>query len=149
MNGRWEWIILSVTSLNVFEENIVVAVFAKLVPLFFKCSCATFPCALSNWQVSDSCKNNVSKSVWKPFRSSLSLRKWKCFGEASLFKLHHLYFNYHLLSQKLFSLWKILPYLQPWIILVLSENFVKFIKKKCIFKTSITVFHNRNLPTGK
>ena len=34
MNGRWEWIILSVTSLNVFEENIVVTVFAKLVPLF-------------------------------------------------------------------------------------------------------------------
>ena len=99
--------------------------------------------------VTESCKSNVSKSVWKPFKSPLSLRKWKCFGEASLFKLHYLHFNYHLLSQKLFSLWKILPYLQPWIILVLSENFVKFIKKKCIFKTSITVFHNRNLPTGK
>ena len=32
----------------------------------------------------------------------------KCFGEASLFNLHDLYFNYHLLAQKLFSLRKIL-----------------------------------------
>ena len=40
MNRRWEWIILSVISLIVFEENIVVTVLAKLVPLFFKCSCA-------------------------------------------------------------------------------------------------------------
>ena len=63
--------------------------------------------------VTDTCKNNVSKFVWKPFKSPLSLRKWKCFGEASLFNLHHLYFNYHLFAQKLFSLWRILPYLQP------------------------------------
>ena len=63
--------------------------------------------------VTDTCENNVSKFLWKPFKSPLSLRKWKCFGEASLFNLHHLYFNYHLLAQKLFSLWKILPYLQP------------------------------------
>ena len=42
--------------------------------------------------VTDTCKNNVSKFVWKPFKSPLSLRKWKCFGEASLFNLHHLYF---------------------------------------------------------
>ena len=63
--------------------------------------------------VTDTCKNNVSKFVWKPFKSPLSLRKWKCFAEASLLNLHHLYFNYHLLAQKLFSLWKILPYLQP------------------------------------
>ena len=61
--------------------------------------------------VTDTCKNNVSKFVWKPFK--LSLWKWKCFAEASLLNLHHLYFNYHLLAQKLFSLWKILPYLQP------------------------------------
>ena len=99
--------------------------------------------------VTDSCKNNVSKSVWKPFKSPLSLRKWKCFGEASLFKLHYLHFNYHLLPQKLFSLWKILPYLQPKIILVLLENFVKFKKNLYIFKISITVFHNTNLPAGK
>ena len=62
--------------------------------------------------VTDTCKNNVSKFVKKPFKSPLSLRKWKCFGEASLFNLHHLYFN-QLLAQTLFSLWKILPYLQP------------------------------------
>ena len=27
--------------------------------------------------VTDTCKNNVSKFVWKPFKSPLSLRKWK------------------------------------------------------------------------
>ena len=45
--------------------------------------------------MTDTCKNNVSKFVWKPFKSHLSLRIWKCFGEASLFNfnLHHLYFN--------------------------------------------------------
>ena len=58
--------------------------------------------------ITDNCKNNVSKFVWKPFKSPLSLRKWKCFGEASLFNLHHLYFNYHLLAHCL-VLWKILP----------------------------------------
>ena len=52
MNRRWEWIILSVRSLTVFEENIVVTVLAKLVPLFFKCSYAFFYLPLSNWQVS-------------------------------------------------------------------------------------------------
>ena len=104
MNRRWEWIILSVRSLTVFEENIVVTVLAKLVPLFFKSSCAFFSYVLSNWQVSDCDRylyNNVSKFVWKPFKSPLSLRKWKCFGEASLFNLHHLYFNYHLPAQNI------------------------------------------------
>ena len=52
MNRRWEWTILSVRSLTVFEENIVVTVLAKLVPLFFKCSYAFFYLPLSNWQVS-------------------------------------------------------------------------------------------------
>ena len=46
-------------------------------------------------------------------KSPLSLRKSKYFGEASLFNLHYLYLNYHILAQKLFSLWKILPLLQP------------------------------------
>ena len=40
--------------------------------------------------MTDTCKNSV---VRKPFKSPLSLRKRKCFGEASLFNLHHLYFN--------------------------------------------------------
>ena len=52
MNRWWEWIMLSVRSLTVFEENIVVTVLAKLVPLFFKCSYAFFYLPLSNWQVS-------------------------------------------------------------------------------------------------
>ena len=71
--------------------------------------------------MTDTCKNNVTKFVQKPFKSPLSLRKLKCLGKAFLFNLHHPYFNYHLLVQKLFSLWKILPYLQPLIIRVLSE----------------------------
>ena len=37
MNNRlWKWIILSVRSLTVFEENIAVTVLAKLASLFFK-----------------------------------------------------------------------------------------------------------------
>ena len=79
--------------------------------------------------VTDICKNNVSKLVWKPFKSPLSLRKWKCFGEASPSNSHHLYSNYHLLAQKLFSLWKILPYLQPSIIWVLLERISSSLKK--------------------
>ena len=66
----------SVRSLTVFEENIVVIVLAKLVLLFFKNLHA-----LPNWQVSDCDRylyNNVSKFVWKSFKSLLSLRKWKC-----------------------------------------------------------------------
>ena len=46
---------------------------------------------------------------------------------ASLLNLHHLYFNYHLLTQKLFSLWKILPYLGSF-----RKNFVKFKKNKYV-----------------
>ena len=77
INQWWEWIILSVRSLTAFEENIVVTVLAK----FFYCF----------------------KVCWKPFKSPLSVRKWKCFSEASLFNLNYLYFNYHLLAQKLLS----------------------------------------------
>ena len=43
MNRRWEWIILSVRSLTVFEENIVVTVLAKIVWSFFQnCTCPFF-----------------------------------------------------------------------------------------------------------
>ena len=53
------------------------------------------------------------------------------FGEASLFNLRHLYLNYHLLAQKLFSLWKILPYLQALNHSgSFGKSFVK-LKKKC------------------
>ena len=47
---------------------------------------------------------------------------------ASLLNLHHLYFNYHLLTQKLFSLWKILPYLQSYHSGPFGENFAKLKK---------------------
>ena len=113
-NHRWEWIILSVRSLTVFEKNIVVTVLQTSFVvckservLFFSFTRSLIDrCQI----VTDTCKNNVTKFVRKPFKSPLSLRKLKCFGEAFLFNLHHPYFNYHLLVQKLFSLWKILPY---------------------------------------
>ena len=54
-------------------------VLAKLVLLVFKCSYAFLFLARSVIDrcqiVTDTCKNNVSKFVWKPFKSSLSLRK--------------------------------------------------------------------------
>ena len=56
--------ILSVRSLTVFKENIVVTVLANAVPLFFKSSCAFFSYAflIDRCQiVTDICKNNVSK----------------------------------------------------------------------------------------
>ena len=134
--------------------------------MFFKCSCAFFflmRSLIDRCQiVTDICKNNVSKFVWKPFKSPLSLRKWKCFGEASLFNLHHLYFYYHLLAQKLFSLWKILPYLQPQIFRVLSERILSSLKKiyaiyrlrvrpygEKLWPRSWNVFHHTDLPAGK
>ena len=70
---------LSIRSLTVFEENIVVKVLAKLVPLFFKCSYAFFFLTRSLIDrcqiVTDTCKNNVSKFVKKPFKSPLLLLK--------------------------------------------------------------------------
>ena len=86
MKRRWEWIILSVRSWSVFEENIVVTVLAKLVPLFFKCSCVFFltRSLIERCQiVTDTCKTNVSKFVWKP---------------SLLFNFHHLYFNFYSLK---------------------------------------------------
>ena len=82
-------------------------VLAKPVWLLFQ-EC-TFPFFLTRSLIdmcqimTDTCKNNVSKFVRKPFKSPLSysLRTWKCFGEASLFNLHHLYFNYHLPAQNI------------------------------------------------
>ena len=57
--------------------------------------------------VTVTCKNNVSKLIGSLLNHLYHYAN-KCFGEASLFNLHYLYFNYHLLAQKLFSLWKIL-----------------------------------------
>ena len=72
---------ISVRSLTVFEENIVVAVVAELVSLFFKSVHALFFSFLTRSLidkcqiVTDTCKNNFSKYVRKPFKSPLSLRK--------------------------------------------------------------------------
>ena len=113
---------------------------AKLVPLFQMFLCFFFlTCSLIDrcQIVTDTCKNNVSRFVWKPFKSPLSLQKWKCFGEASLFDLHHLYSNYHLFTQKLFSLWRILLYLQQPVtgnhLGSFGKNFVRFKKINMLF----------------
>ena len=75
----------------------LVSLFSKVyVRIFFLTRSLIDRCQM----VTDTCKNNVSKFVWRPFKSPLSIRKWKCFGEVSLFNLYHLYFNYHLLAQK-------------------------------------------------
>ena len=54
-------------------------VLSKLVSLFFKYSCAFFfltHSLIDSCQiVTDTCKINVSKFVWKRFKSPLSLRK--------------------------------------------------------------------------
>ena len=100
--------------------------------------------------VTDTCKNNVSKFVRKPFKSPLSLRKWKCFGEASLFNLYRLYFNYHLLAQKLFSLWKVLRYLQPYIIRVLSERIsLNFKKIYVIYRLRVGLYGEKLWPRSR
>ena len=93
--------------------------FRYIIGCFWRKHCCDSPCQTSSVVflidrcqiVTDTCTNNVSNFVWKPFKSTLSLRKWKCFSEASLFNLFHLYFNYYSLAKKLFSLWNILPYL--------------------------------------
>ena len=71
--------------------------FRKIIDCFWRKHCRDSPCQTSSvvFQiflrfffltrslidrcqiVTDTCKNNVSKFVWKPFKSPLSLRKWK------------------------------------------------------------------------
>ena len=86
--------------------------------------------------VTDTCKNNVSNFVWKPFKLPLSLRKWKCFGEASLFSLYHLYFNDHLLAQKYVG------FFLERISLSLKKIKMLFtgLRTRAVLKTSGTVF---------
>ena len=81
--------------------------------------------------MTDTYKYNVSKFVWKPFKSPLPLRKRKIFGEASLFNLHHLYFNYHSLI--------ILRFIEDLAVFTVlnhsgsfGKNFVKFKKNKYV-----------------
>ena len=98
---------LSVRSLTILEKNIVVTIrcfFKDAHAFFFLARFLIDRCQI----VTDNCNNNASKFVWKPFHSHLSLRKLKCFGEATLFNLHCCYFSYHLQAQKFFILWKIL-----------------------------------------
>ena len=66
--------------------------------LFFqKYTCAFFFLVVVRlWQM---LVKNVSKFVWKYFKSPLSLHKQNYFGEVSLFNLNYLCFNCHLLAQ--------------------------------------------------
>ena len=71
------------------------------------------------------------KFVWKPFKPPSSLHKWKRFDEASLFNLHHLYFNYHLLMHS-----NIVQFLEDLDVITalnhsgsFGKNLVKFEKK--------------------
>ena len=70
---------LSVRSLTVFEENIVVTVLAKLVPLIFQqCTCAFlfFPMRqIDRCQIErDTCKYNVSKFVYRCKNENVSVK---------------------------------------------------------------------------
>ena len=152
IHRRLEWIILSVRSLTFFWRNhcrdspcqTSSVVFSKVYMRFFFLTRSLIDrCQI----VTDTCKNNVSKFVRKPFKSPLSLCKWKCFGEVSLFNLYHLYFNYPLLAQKLFSLWKVLRYLQPYIIRVLSERIsLNFKKIYVIYRLRVSLYGEKLWP---
>ena len=156
--------------MTAFQENIVVTGLANLVPLFFqKCASALIYFTRSLIDrcqiVTDTCKIMFQSSFRSLLKSPLSLRKSKYFGEASLFNLHYLYLNYHILAQKFFSLWKILPLLQPSTKsfgFFFGKNFDKLKEKKVLF-TSLsrplsgktvpsvlsTVFLNTDLPAGE
>ena len=108
---------LSVRSLTALEENfIVVTVLAKLVPLFFQKCTYVFFCfffltrsLIDRCQiVTETCKNNVSKLFRNLLNHLYHNANEKCSSEVPLFNLRYLYYNYHFLAEKLFSLWKIL-----------------------------------------
>ena len=110
INRRWEWIILSVRSLTVFEENIVVTALAKLILLFFqKCTCAFF--FLYALQL-------TGVRLWQIFVKMFQIFFGNLFNHPSHYAnenlsvkplyFHYFNFKYPLLVQKLFSLWKIL-----------------------------------------
>ena len=120
--------------------------FAKLVLLFFKSVHSLFfflTCSLIDrcQMVTDTCKDNVSKFVWKPFKSPLSLRKWKCFGEASLFNLHHLYF-----INTIYSLKKCSVYGRSYCIY--SPKSFRFFRKEFHYVRKINKYINHPLRVG-
>ena len=95
----------------------LVSLFFKNVPLFFLFFSYALSSLIDRCQiVTDTCLIMFKSFIWKLFKLPLLLRKWNV-----LFNLRHLYFNYNLLIQKLFRWRKILLYLQPKIIRVLSE----------------------------
>ena len=99
--------------IDYFEEKIVVIVLANLVSLFFKNLHALF--SFLTRSLIDRCQIVTDTCIitFQSLFGSLLNHFYHYANENVLFNLRHLYFNYHLLAQKLFSLWKILPYLQP------------------------------------
>ena len=91
----------------------VVIVLAKLVLLFFKNLHALF--SFLTRSLIDRCQIVTDTCIitFQSLFGSLLNHFYHYANENVLLNLRHLYFNYHLLTQKLFSLWKILPYLQP------------------------------------
>ena len=61
-----------------FFPKSVHALFFLTCSLFDRCQIVTS--TWSTFSTCSTCKNNVSKFVWKPFKSPLSLRKWKSFA---------------------------------------------------------------------
>ena len=119
--------------------------FHKIINWFWRKHCRDSPCQTNSvvfskvymrffsleafWLTGVRLWHIVSKLAWKPFKSPLSLRKWKSLGGASLqFALP--LFNYHLLAQKLFGLRKILPLSQPLISRVLLKRISFCLRKK-------------------
>ena len=56
----------SLPNVSMFFKSVHALFFLLTRSLIYRCQIVT-----------DTCKNNVSKFVWKPFKSPLSLRKWK------------------------------------------------------------------------
>ena len=91
----------------------MVIVLAKLVSLFFTNLHALF--SFLTRSLIERCQIVTDTCIitFQSLFGSLLNHFYHYANENVLFNLRHLYFNYHLLAQKLFSLWKILPYLQP------------------------------------
>ena len=125
--------------MTVFEESILVTVLAKLVSLFFKNVLALFSFFFFSFltrSLIDRCQIVTDTCIitFQSLFGSLLNHFYPYANENVLFNLRHLYFNYHLLIQKLLRLRKILLYLQPKIIRVLSEWISLSLKNKYINK---------------
>ena len=139
---------------NTFRK--IIDCFLKKHSMFFKSVHALFFFSHALWFTGVRLWQILAKIMFQSLFGSLLNHLYHYANE------NHLYFIYHLLAQKLFTLWKILPYLQPSIIRVLSKRISLSLKKYIcylpakvrsvlwktvtlvlkILKTSVTVFHH-------